>query len=85
MTKFLIMQTVSLATAKAHLSTLINQVETGEEILITRHGKIAAKIVCVPQSRNIISGDEIRAFHRKIPSLKTPSASIIRKMRDEGY
>ena len=33
------MNTVSVAEAKAHLSELLNQVEAGEEIVITRRGQ----------------------------------------------
>lgn len=34
------MRTVSLAEAKAHLSELPDTVEAGEEIIITRHGRV---------------------------------------------
>ncbi len=36
------MLTVNLAHAKAHLSELLDQVEAGEEVVITRHGKPVA-------------------------------------------
>ena len=38
------MNTVSVAEAKAHLSELLNQVEAGEEIVITRRGQPIARI-----------------------------------------
>jgi prevent-host-death family protein len=35
---------VSVAQAKAHLSELLNRVEAGEEVIITRRGKPVARI-----------------------------------------
>ena len=39
------MRTVGTFEAKTHLSTLLEQVERGEEITITRHGKAVARLV----------------------------------------
>lgn len=39
------MKTVGTFEAKTHLSTLLEQVERGEEITITRHGKAIARLV----------------------------------------
>ena len=41
------MPTLGLAEAKAKLSELIDQVERGEEIVISRYGKAVAKLVPV--------------------------------------
>jgi prevent-host-death family protein len=41
------MKTVGTFEAKTHLSTLLEQVERGEEITITRHGKAVARLVPV--------------------------------------
>lgn len=38
---------VSVYSAKAHLSRLLQQAERGEEIVITRHGRPVAKLVSV--------------------------------------
>ena len=38
------MDTVSLAHAKAHLSALIDRVEAGETVTITRRGKEVARL-----------------------------------------
>ncbi len=38
------MKTVSVYQAKAHLSSLLNEVEAGEEIVVTRHGRPVARI-----------------------------------------
>lgn len=41
------MRTVGTFEAKTHLSTLLEQVERGEEVTITRHGKAIARLVPV--------------------------------------
>jgi prevent-host-death family protein len=41
------MRTVGTFDAKTHLSALLEEVERGEEILITRHGKAVARLVPV--------------------------------------
>jgi len=56
MTNFLviserIMVTVNLAQAKAHLSELLDKVEAGEEVIITRHGRAVA-VSMLPRTRN---------------------------------
>ena len=38
------MRTLSLAEAKMHLSAVVDQVEAGEEIVITRRGRRVARI-----------------------------------------
>jgi len=42
---------VRASEAKAHLPQLLNEVERGETIVITRHGRRIARIVPEPQSR----------------------------------
>jgi prevent-host-death family protein len=39
------MKTVGTFAAKTHLSTLLEEVERGEEITITRHGRAIARLV----------------------------------------
>lgn len=41
------MKTIGTFEAKTHLSSLLEQVERGEEITITRHGKAIARLVPV--------------------------------------
>ena len=38
---------VSLSEAKARLTDLVRQAEAGEEVVLTRHGKPAARIIAV--------------------------------------
>jgi prevent-host-death family protein len=43
------LETVNMHEAKTHLSKLVERVEKGEEIVISRAGKPAAKLVPVPK------------------------------------
>ena len=75
----------SIAEAKAHLSALIEQVERGEAVTLTKRGKPVARIVSLvePERKPKIDLDELRKFHATMPKSKIDSATMIRKMRDE--
>ena len=48
--------------AKSHLSSLLEKVEAGEEITITRHGSPIAKLV--PVRKKVTAGDRKAAIQR---------------------
>ena len=61
------MKTVGAFEAKTHLSRLLDKVEQGEKITITRHGAPVARLVPVeteekPDVKKVI--EEIRAFRK---------------------
>jgi prevent-host-death family protein len=89
MTIILVMEarvvTVSLAQAKARLSELLDKVESGEEVVVTRHGRPVAKISPATRAKKPIPWDELAAFRATMPSLGQPSVELIRAMRDEGW
>ena len=75
------MKMVSVATAKAHLSSLLDAAAAGEEITITRHGKPIAKLAAVePRKKQWRSFADIRA---KFSPWPRASVELIREMRDE--
>jgi prevent-host-death family protein len=43
------MKTVGIFEAKTHLSSLVDEVEKGREVVITRHGKPVARLVRAEQ------------------------------------
>ena len=45
------MNTVSLAEAKAHLSELVDRVQAGDTIAITRYGKTVARLIAAGSPR----------------------------------
>lgn len=53
------MRTVSIVQMKAKLSALLAEVERGEEIAITRHGRVIARLI--PESPRM-AADAFRAF-----------------------
>ena len=58
MTNILVMQKiVTLAEAKAHLSSLVSDAEEGAEITVTRHGRPVARIVGAPVGVSRTAGD----------------------------
>jgi len=77
------MNSYSLAEAKAHLSALIDRVEAGETVTITRRGKEVARVLPPETSRRKIDADELRALTDQMPLRDTDAGEFIRKMRDE--
>ena len=78
------METVNLAHAKAHLSELLDKVEAGEEVLITRRGQAVAHMSPVARPKTPLPLEELAAFRATMPRLPRPSAELLREARDEG-
>ena len=77
------MQTVNIKEARKNLSSLLNRVETGEEIVITRRGKIIAKLVPTKQGGDLPS---LKKFRSSIRSLeKSLSRTIVDLREQERY
>jgi prevent-host-death family protein len=77
------MITINLTEAKARLSELLDQAESGEEIVITRHGKPIARILPAQKPKHRIPFEELAAFRETMPRLSRSSADLIRELRDE--
>ncbi len=72
------MNTVSVADAKSHLSELLAQVEAGDEVMITRRGKLIARMVGVGKKcKPLLSLADFRSKH---PKSKTDLTKLIRKV-----
>jgi prevent-host-death family protein len=83
MTNILVMtRIVTLAEAKAHISSLVTEAAAGAEIIITRHGKPVARIVGTPTNAKRVAGDWgwTGAFD---PSVLAPMTD--EEMREEGW
>jgi prevent-host-death family protein len=76
------MLTVSLAEAKARLSELLNTVETGEEVIITRHGRAVARVSAPEQAKQPLPLKRLAALRSHVPAWQEPSGKLLRKMRD---
>jgi prevent-host-death family protein len=79
-----VMLTVNLAQAKAHLSELLDKVEAGEEVVITRYGRATARLHSLSVPKGPIQLDDLAAFRATMPPQRRPSAEVLREMRDEG-
>ena len=78
------MDTVNLAQAKARLSELLDKVEAGQEVVITRRGKAVAHLSLVLGPRKALPLGELAGFRASMPRLRRPAAELLREARDEG-
>jgi prevent-host-death family protein len=76
------METVNLADAKAHLSELVDRVEAGESIEITRRGKKVAQLTSLAAPRRKIDATQLRALTESMPRQAEGAAAFMRAMRD---
>lgn len=77
------MRTVSLAEAKAKLSEIVDKVEAGEEVVITRRGRPVAQITCTRKPLQPVKS--LADLRETLPKARRSSAKLIRQLRDEGY
>lgn len=76
-------KTVSIAETKAHLSELVEQLATGETILITRRGKPIARLAPVNRERKPVDLQRLRTLTGGMPHQPEDAATLIRRIRDE--
>jgi len=77
------LKTVGAFEAKTHLSKLLEEVQQGEEVLITRHGRAVARML--PMQANQTE-QRLRAIERlrNFRSGKRLQGLSIQQLRDEG-
>lgn len=76
------MTTVGAYEAKTHLPRLLEQVESGETITITKHGREVAKLV--PVDRAATNPDKVIAELRAARRGLRLGRTSVRRMIDEG-
>ncbi len=76
------MDSISLAEAKAHLSALVDRVEAGGSVDITRRGKPVARLTPVVRQRQPIDASLLRNLTAQMPPRTASSADLVRSMRD---
>ncbi len=77
------MSEVSVAEAKAHLSAILDRVERGEEVVITRRGKPVAKVSGVAKKLEPIDFAAIRELRELLPLQEESAGDFMRRMRDQ--
>jgi len=76
--------------AKNTFGTLLDRVETGEEIVITRHGRAVARLVPnaprIDQNKVQAAFDRIRERARELQRAKPERFDwqVLKRLRDEG-
>jgi len=82
------MRTVGLAEAKAQLSALLDAVEAGDEVVITRRGKAVARLVRDRQGPqcevDLLWPQRLRRFHEGQPGLAVSAVALVRELREEA-
>ena len=77
------METIGAFDAKTHLAEILDRVEQGESVTITRHGKPVAQLVPVPRSPK---RDRLEAIQelRKFGKGRRLDGLSIRSLIEEG-
>lgn len=77
------MVTIGLDEARADMAGLLDRVERGEDVLITREPRPSAE----PRDGNAMSEAlrKLDEFRATMPPSDRPSAELLRELRDERY
>jgi prevent-host-death family protein len=78
------MTEVTIATAKAHLSELVERVENGETVRITRRGKLVARLAGIERKPRPIDIEALRTLTASMPMQPEPARSWLRAVRDQS-
>ena len=76
------MNEIGLADAKARLSKLVDRVEAGDSIDITRRGRPVARLTAVERPRKRIDAAMLGALTATLPPQGESAADLVRSMRD---
>ncbi|MGB5136286.1 MAG: type II toxin-antitoxin system prevent-host-death family antitoxin [Prochlorococcaceae cyanobacterium] len=80
------MRMVGLAQAKAELSALLDAVEAGDEVVITRRGTAVARLVREQPSGPASTQawcERLRRLHEGQPVHPTTAVELVRELRDQ--
>jgi prevent-host-death family protein len=73
---------VTVAAAKARLSSLLDAVEAGEAVVITRRGKPIAELVPRCSVRDLLP--QLAALREALPKQQDSGVETIRALRDDS-
>ncbi len=79
------MFSVNLAQAKARLSEILDKVEAGQDVVITRRGKAVAQVSAISRPKKPVPLENLAIFRDRISPQNRPSAEILREMRDKSW
>ena len=82
-------QTIGLAEAKAKLSEIVDRVETGQTVIISRNGKPVAELRPVAELTPAQVVAKIRALRERVarrhPSAEAPTKGRLRDLAHRGH
>jgi prevent-host-death family protein len=78
------MERVGIYEAKAKLSDLVERVQKGEEVTITKHGKAVAKLVPAVRTGKSSRAEAYAAIDRLRRELKVTKRFNLREIMEEG-
>lgn len=78
------MREIAASDAKTHLPQLLDEVERGEILVITRHGRPIARLIPEPDRRQEEIGAAIDAIRKRRRRATRVTAEDILSARDEG-
>lgn len=76
------MNAVTIADAEAQLGNLVQRVERGEVVTITRQGRPVARLTSAATPRQPIDLAQLRALTGTMPVAPVSAEELIRSMRD---
>jgi prevent-host-death family protein len=76
------MKAINLADANAHLSELVDRVEAGDSIDISRRGKPVARLTAVARPRKPIDAALLRSPTASMPVQADDAVTVVRSLRD---
>jgi prevent-host-death family protein len=76
------MTAITLADAKARLSELVDRVEAGDSIDITRRGKPVARLSAAGKPRQRIDAALLQALTATMPPQNQSAADLVSSMRE---
>ena len=76
---FVAMREVTAAEAKARLSSLLDAVEAGQSVVITRRGKAIAELVPRRSVRDLLP--QLQALRESLPEQSSSAVETIQTMR----
>ena len=78
------MESYSIADAKARLSELVERVEAGESVDITKRGKHVATLTPAKKALQPFDFDELRRVTKNQPIQTEDAGEFVRKMRENA-
>lgn len=75
---------VTLRDAKAHLSALSDDAASGEDVVISKHGRPVARLTAAKAPRQPVNLVQLQALTQKMPPQQESAGHFMRDVRDDS-